>query len=84
MRKIVWENQSTVLRGIRYCLPKGLNYPWNIAKYKKGKTLAYFNDLGEPKQFTRMPIYFDWNNYLRSELRVHVRQVAVNNRVLGI
>lgn len=50
---------------------------------KKGKTLAYFKDLGEPKQFTTMSIYFDWDNYLRREHRVHVRPVAVN-RVLGI
>lgn len=51
---------------------------------KKGITLAHFNDLGEPEQFTTMAIYFDWDNYLRRELRVHVRQVAVNNWLLGI
>ncbi len=33
----VWQNQSTVLRGIRYCLSKGLNYLWNIAKWRKEK-----------------------------------------------
>lgn len=61
MTKRIWENQRTLMRVIRNHMPKGLNAE---LQSEKGITLAetHFNDLGEPKQFTTMLVYFDWDN----------------------
>lgn len=44
--------------------PYAKRFKCGILQSEKGITLAetHFNDLGEPKQFTTMLVYFDWDN----------------------
>lgn len=73
--KRILENHRTPLRGIRYCLPNGLNYLRNITKRKRIMLAeTHFNDLGDAHVFLL-------GNYLRTKLRV---QVTVKNRQFGI